>query len=100
MAERVTRLSEIPAAGLPMVVPEQGQMTTASILAEPEADLAPTFLASSRMAFVASATASGVVSHSCFSVDFTRISDHQANGFAHFVQDFGEALSIDGARCA
>ena len=35
-----------------------------------EADLAPTFLASSRMAFVAFATASGVVSHSCLRVIF------------------------------
>ena len=43
MADRVTRLSEMPAANFPMVVPEQGQITTASIGADPEADFAPTF---------------------------------------------------------
>ena len=69
MAERVTRLSEMPAASLPMVVPEHGQMTTASIFAEPEADLAPTFFAFSRMALVASASSLGVVSHSCLRVN-------------------------------
>jgi hypothetical protein len=67
-AERVTKLSEIPAASFPMVVPEHGQITTASILAEPDADLAPTFLASSKTAFVCFARSSGVVLHSCKSV--------------------------------
>ena len=40
IAERVARLSPIPAASLPSVVPLHGQITTASIAAEPDADLA------------------------------------------------------------
>ena len=43
IAERVTKLSLMPAAIFPSVVPEQGQITTASILADPEADLPPIF---------------------------------------------------------
>ena len=62
------RLSPIPAASFPSVVPEQGQMTTASIGADPDADLAPIFACSSSNAPVLWASSSGVVSHSCFSV--------------------------------
>ena len=51
-----------------MVVPEQGQITTASIGADPDADFAPTFFASSKITPSCSAMASGVVSHSCWSV--------------------------------
>ena len=68
IAERVIKLSPMPAASLPSVVPEQGQMTTASIGADPEADFAPMLACASRMAPVSSARASGVVSHSCLRV--------------------------------
>ena len=50
--ERVMRLSPIPAASFPSVVPEHGQITTASIGAEPEADFAPILACSSRIASV------------------------------------------------
>ena len=39
-AARVTRLSEIPAANLPSVVPDQGTMAIALALKEPDATLA------------------------------------------------------------
>ena len=68
IAERVMRLSPIPAASFPSVVPEQGQITTASIGADPDADFAPMLACSSRSAPVLSASSSGVVSHSCLSV--------------------------------
>ena len=68
IADRVIKLSPIPAASLPSVVPEHGHITTASIGAEPEADFAPMLDCASRMAPVSSARASGVVSHSCLSV--------------------------------
>ena len=43
MAERVAKLSDIPAAIFPIVVPLAGHMTYASNLAEPEAYLAARF---------------------------------------------------------
>ena len=43
VADRVKRLSETPDAILPNVVPEQGIMTMALALKEPEAILAATF---------------------------------------------------------
>ena len=54
IAERVMRLSPIPAASLPSVVPEHGQITTASMGADPDADFAPMFACSSKIAPVSS----------------------------------------------
>ena len=60
IADLVARLSPIPAASFPSVVPLHGQMTTASISAEPDADLAAMSLLSSSIAPVRSASCSGV----------------------------------------
>ena len=60
----VAKLSEIPAAILPMVVPLAGQMMTAPISAEPDALWAAISSLSSSKAPVLAANSSGVIEHS------------------------------------
>ena len=64
IADRVAKLSEIPAAILPIVVPLAGQITYASNLAEPDADFAARFWFSSSLIPCLSAKSSGVIPHS------------------------------------
>ena len=79
-----------------MVVPEQGQMTTASIFAEPEADFAPTFLASLEDGVGGLGHGFGRHVALVLEGDLARVGDDQPNGLAHVGQDFSEALAVDG----